>query len=375
MKPLVFVDANALHGLKAFTKPHFKTVLALSKTNHVRLVMPEVVVHELARQGAKEFNGKHSTLRNAVQGFNDVIGDAQTMGVAVAPAVVTSSTPPLTSREEFFDAMTAFLHSRKAETPTHPDMSVEELLARDLDYRKPFAENGKGFRDALIWATIRDMCNALTIPDVATVFVTKNYTDFCSGQGKSLHNHLREELAPEQPFDVVEDLAALLEHSDIKPLTESLRVLDQTFTRERLEGLVDAALSDLDGQDLEQSIGVYEGDGFTSIPINTELSDTAFGEIMPENDTIEHDVFRTGDADEMTIRVTVDADCSIEGFLDKADYFAHGSDSFTYSEDWNRHTMRASEPHRIRFTLSADFTKATINDVQLSVDEAEEAPS
>lgn len=367
MKPVIIIDANALHGLKAFTKPQFKTVLALARTNHVRLVVPEVVLHELSRQGSKEFNGKHSTLRNAVQGFNDVIGDAQTMGVAVA----TSTAPPPSSRTEFFDAMTAFLHSRKVETPAYPDMSVEELLARDLDYRKPFAESGKGFRDALIWATIRDVCNGLTIPGLAVVFVTKNYTDFCAGQGKSLHSHLREELAEEQPFDIVEDLAGLLEHVDIKPLTESLRVLDQTFTQARLEGLVDAALSDLGGHDLEGSIGVYEGDGFTLIPINSELSDTAFDEIMPDNDTIEHNVFRTGDADEMTIRVTVDADCSIEGFIDKADYFAHGSD-FTYLEDWNRHTMRASEPHRMRFTLSADFTKATINDVQLSVNEAKE---
>lgn len=371
MKPVIIIDANALHGLKAFTKPHFKTVLALARTNHVRLVIPEVVLHELSRQGSKEFNGKHSTLRNAVQGFNDVISDAGAIGVTVAPAVAASTAPPPTSRPEFFDAMTAFLHSRKAETPAYPEMSVEELLARDLDYRKPFSESGKGFRDALIWATIRNVCNSLTAPGVAVIFVTKNYTDFCVGQGKSLHSHLRDEIAPEQPFDVVEDLAGLLEHAEIKPLTESLQVLDQTFTQKRLEGLVDDALSDLGGHDLEGSIGVYEGDGFTSIPIDSELSDTAFDEIIPDNETIEHNVFLTGDADEMTIRVTVDADCSIEGFIDKVDYFAHGT-GFTYLEDWNSHTMRASEPHRIRFTLSADFTKATLKDVQLSVDEAEE---
>ncbi|MGF9663156.1 PIN domain-containing protein [Arthrobacter crystallopoietes] len=375
MKPIVIVDANALHGLKAFSKPDVKTVLTLAKTNLARVIVPEVVVHELSRQGAKEFNDRYSSLRNAVKGFNDTIGDVQTIGLPVAPTEAKGDGPSPMNRAAFFDAMIAFLHNHNVETPSYPDLAVADLLARDLDYRKPFTDGGKGFRDALIWETIRKLCNALTSPDTPVVFATKNYTDFCTGKGKSLHSQLRGEIDQNQPFDVVEDLAGLLAHIEIKPLADSLRVFDQTFTAKRLEGLVDDALAALDGQELERTIGVYEGDGYTAIPVDTALSDTAFDGIVPENDTITHEVFRTGDEDEMTIRVTVDAECSIEGFIDKTDYYAHGTDSYSYSEDWNFHVMRASETCRMRFILSGDFTDATIDTVKLTVDEAEELVS
>ncbi|QSZ54343.1 PIN domain-containing protein [Paenarthrobacter sp. AT5] len=375
MKPIVIVDANALHGLRAFSNPDVKSVLTLSKMNLIRAIIPRVVVQELSRQGAKEFNDRCSSLRNAVKSFNDTIGDAQTFGLLVSPAEVRSEGPAPIGRAAFSDAMIAYLHGQKVETPCYPDLAVADLLARDLDHRKPFTEGGKGFRDALIWETIREVCNEVTIPGRAVVFTTKNYKDFCAGKDMSLHSQLRDEIDPNLPFHVVEDLGALLAHREISPLIDSLRVFDQAFTTDRLEKLVDDALIALDGQDLEPTIGVYEGDGYTTIPINTGLSDAAFDGVAPKNGTIKHEVFRTGDADEMTLRVTVDAECGIEGFIDKTEYYAQNTDSYSYYEDWNRHVIRASKLYGIRFVLSGDFTESTIDSVKLSVDGAEEVAS
>lgn len=371
MQPIVLVDSNALHGLKAFSNSDFKKLLALSKSKHIRLVVPEVVVHELSRQAAKEFNDKLSSLRNAHSGVEGTIGHAQAIGLPVAPPVATFDAPPPTTRAIFFDSMTAFFHNANAETPTYSAVSVTDLLGRDLDNRKPFTDSGKGFRDALIWMTIKDLCDALTADGVPIIFVTNNHTDFCAGPGRQLHSHLRDEIDPGQPFDVVTDLNALLNHALIEPLTAEVRTRDRALTQNRVEQLVDNVLSGLIEQDLEPTIGVYEGNGLTSIPIDTRLSDTAFDEITPDNTSIAHDVFRTGGPDEFTIRVTVEADCSIEGFIDKSEYLVSEDDSFGYVEEWNDHVMRASEQHRLRFTLSADFTPRTIDDVELTVEGAQ----
>ncbi len=60
---------------------------------------------------------------------------------------------------------------------------------------------------------------------------------------------------------------------------------------------------------------------------------------------------------------------SLEGFIDRS---MSGHSGFSYYETWNDHTIRAIEPRRVKFTLSAEFTEANIGEVTLNVDEVEE---
>lgn len=372
MKHVAILDTNALFGLKSLTRGDFTRVTALARMGYIRLVVPDVVVQELARQAAKELSDKWSTLRNAVDGFNGVASEAAAIGVAVTPSPARLDPLQPADRSTVHAALTTFLKDRQVETPTYPDVTVSDLLARDLDSKKPFAASGKGFRDALIWETVRELCDGLGGSDTLVVFVTGNHTDFCIGKGKGLHSHLRDDLRPGQRFEVVENLPALLAHEEVATFVESLRVVNEALTPKKVAKLVDDALSELWGLELASTVGVYDGDGFYEIPIDTSLDDTAFNEIYPDSGTIAFEVFRTGNADEMTIRVTVDADVDIEGFIDKGELLAADDDNYSNIEDWNRHVFRASESHHVRFTLSADFDGATVGGVALHVDEIEE---
>lgn len=63
----------------------------------------------------------------------------------------------------------------------------------------------------------------------------------------------------------------------------------------------------------------------------------------------------------MTITVGVDADCTLEGFVDWSLLSPSG---YAYYEDWNRLGYQVIEhPRRARFTLSWTFTEATIGSV------------
>ncbi|MCO4237998.1 PIN domain-containing protein [Pseudarthrobacter sp. MDT3-28] len=374
MKPVVILDANPLFGLATLSSANFKKLLALAKTGDVRLVIPDVVVQELARQAAKDFNDRCSALRDAVTRFNRISGAASEIGLVFTPSVAHVVGASSTDRATLYDALSAFLRGMNVESPTYPDVSVEDLLARDLDYRKPFNENGKGFRDALIWETIRELCRGLAGLEAQVVFVTKNHTDFCGGKDKALHPHLRDEISADQCFDIVEDIPALLDHKAVKPLTERLQVVNEWLTQGKMLRLVDRALTDLSGLDLVQTVGVYDGDGNYISPIRTVLDDVAFNDVAPDNSTVTFEAFRTSDSGDMTVRATVEADCEIEGLIDKGDFLARESD-FTYAEDWNRHMMRVIESHRVRFTLSADFTAATLEEILLSIDEIEDVPT
>ena len=79
------------------------------------------------------------------------------------------------------------------------------------------------------------------------------------------------------------------------------------------------------------------------------------------------------DEADLTLRVAFEADCSFTGYVDRSDYLMSDDDSVTFLESWNDHVVRASTSGRVRFVLSGSFTTATVDDLVLSLDEAEDA--
>lgn len=363
MQPVVILDTNALHGRKPLSQSNSVLLMALSEYRHVRLIVPEVVLLELSRQRLEDVHGRAAEVRTSVKQLNEALVD---FGLAR----VNLDTPE-PDRSVFYDYAENLFRAKRAEIPSPPEVSVRELLAKEIEVRKPFARLGTGFRDALIWETAREVCDGLTDPGTAVVFVTNNHTDFCAKKGGGLHPDLRQDLVEGQQFDIVPSLYDLLEHPEIAPLVKTFRVLEETFTPERLEELVDRAISDLHGVDVEEALGVYIGDGMYEVPISTGLSGAAFEEIIFERDSISSEIYRAGN--ELTIRVTVDADCSFDGFIDKSEYFLDDEAvGVSVLEDWNDHVFRASVRARLRFTFSAAFTEDTRDEVVLSLEEADE---
>lgn len=71
----------------------------------------------------------------------------------------------------------------------YPDVSHRQLVRRAITRCKPFTESGAGYRDALIWSTLRQL-RASTVGEVC--FVTSNSKDF--GTAPELHPDLVAEL-------------------------------------------------------------------------------------------------------------------------------------------------------------------------------------
>ncbi|WEG08631.1 PIN domain-containing protein [Microbacterium horticulturae] len=358
----MILDSTAVHGRRPFTRVDSALLLELARTDRIRLVVPDVVLHELARQWAKELANASCSLEAAQTEVNGILADAD------VPAVSAAAAPPL-DRTVFYDAAVAMLTSKGVEIVPCPDISVADLLERDLAERKPFASSGKGFRDALIWESVKTVVTRLS-PTTPVLFVTNNADDFCvSRKDRTLHPDLRAELTGPEGFEVVPFLRALLEHAAIKPLANLLRVLTETFTIDHVTGLTAMVLRDLEGAVPEPDFDSFDDVPYTS-PFSTPLRDAVFDQILPDPGTIAFEVYRTGDEGEMTLAVRIDADCSLEGFIDRS---AWSPDGYGYYEDWSRNVLRVRErPRRARFMLSGTFTETTIEHLELSVDDVEE---
>ena len=73
-----------------------------------------------------------------------------------------------------------------AQIPDYADTSHADIVTRDLKRRKPFQQNGKGYRDTLLWETI---VRHYIAANALTLFVTQNVRDFCDTDD-SLHKEL-----------------------------------------------------------------------------------------------------------------------------------------------------------------------------------------
>ena len=109
-----------------------------------------------------------------------------------------------------------------------PDVTLQTLIERDLDRRKPFKEHGVGFRDALIWETILNLVTREGYEGV--IFITKNTKDFSE----------KNDLHP----DLIQDL----ESKGVNPDTVRLFVSVEQF----IESLVIPALTDI--QEIKDAI-------------------------------------------------------------------------------------------------------------------------
>ncbi|MFH8253190.1 PIN domain-containing protein [Microbacterium sp. B2969] len=360
MKPVVILDSNALYGAKPFTRADSAILLELARTDHIRLVIPDVVVHELSRQWVERVEENRSKAHSALGDLNETLQEGGLPALELAV--------PEVERRLFYEAAVSLLTRKGVEIPPCPDVPATDLLERDVATRKPFARNGKGFRDALIWENIRALCAGLEDLSTPVLFVSNNSGDFCDPEDRTaLHPDLRAELAALERFEVVTFLKNVGTHEAIAPLAELLRVIEETFTAGHVERLVDDALADFTGYDLGPSDDRYSD--YAPYSFRSSLKDAAFEAIMFDPSSIAFEVYRTGEVGEMAIRVTVDADCAIEGFVDKSMW---DRDGYTYTEDWNRHTLRVGEERPARFTLSATFTAASIQQIRLSLDEIEE---
>lgn len=361
MLPLIVLDSTALHGRNTLAGANITLLLALAKIGEIRLVVPEVVLLELSRQWAEEVQSAADGIGRSVAKLNTALRDVEQQPLLVPVA-------PL-DRSVFYDHVSALLKDKRVEVSPPPEVSVIDLMHKDLDVRKPFIRSGKGFRDAMTWETIKQVCTDLAEPANLVVFVTDNHTDFCVRENGPLHPDLRSDLHPSQRFDVQASVKALLDHAELDPIVKRFRVLEATFTPPRLLELVESAIVELVGQGVYEALGVYEGSGLYSVPIDVGLDDAAFDEILIDENSIRSEIYRVGD--ELTIQVTVDTECSFDGFINKSDYFvADDETGLSLFEDWNDHVFRAGARREIRFTLNGSFTEDALDTVSLTVDDA-----
>jgi pimeloyl-ACP methyl ester carboxylesterase len=86
----------------------------------------------------------------------------------------------------------------------YPDVSHRDVARRAIERRRPFDEKGRGYRDTLVWHTVRDVILASETP----ILLISGDGDFRGPTGQ-VHKHLAADLDPNGGSEMVTLLQSL----------------------------------------------------------------------------------------------------------------------------------------------------------------------
>ena len=246
----------------------------------------------------------------------------------------------------------------------YPTVSHADLVARDLSNRKPFAETGKGYRDALIWETVLCLAEKKAEP---VAFVSTNHKDFCNEDDDSMHPDLMTDLAKRKIgaefllfFHSLDDLIEEWIKPDLEVIDVREQVLAGQYKPFQGDALALQMLTWLEVAGLEpEEIGLSAKfvDPSVSSLQGFEISDVTGAHRLSSG--------------ELLISLEVKIDCEFDFFLSKADYYLMDEEEAPHvsDHDWNKHYVAAATTVTLVFIISLTLDAETGEITSLDVDE------
>ena len=231
-KRLVILDTNLIDSDKRLSGKWLAALLAASKSDDcdITLAIPEVVILELQAHQERSARQAIASLVKASKQLNmSGAGDESVFDYPFHDAKAVAL--------QYTDWLRKVIDGANGQVVPLPEEGHATLLDRDLSGRKPFAESGKGYRDALIWHSVLDCLGE----DESVAFCSDNWRDFFADDGTDpeLHPQLAAELTDSQAdaLSVYRSIeAALTDH--VAGIGDD--VLTWTYTTNQETGLVEA---------------------------------------------------------------------------------------------------------------------------------------
>ena len=182
----IIIDTNIIHRDYHLQGKHILTLTDVATRLGYEVLIPEVVVDEIESQFCEEVS-------SAVDGYNKSL----TKIVDLSLAKLKNPLPEgfcETQCRDFRIEYEAGLSAMKIRILPYPKVPHKDLVAKEVHQRKPFRDSKKGYRDALIWETVKEelIPNKGLLDECQILFLTENTRDFADGN--SLHPDLVQEL-------------------------------------------------------------------------------------------------------------------------------------------------------------------------------------
>lgn len=341
----IIIDTNVVHLDYMLSKPRITALCSTCASLDHLVFIPDVVVDELVKQYKEEVYAYAEQINKALNQMNR-------RGVPIGVTAIDKQA--LTSGYE------ATLRTKIASLGIHiigyPKTAHKEMVARELCKRKPFKDGCKGYRDSLIWESIKEHCISID-KSIEVVFLSENSDDFAGKDKRTFHKDLLEDIDAiginRNRIRLVTGTQAFIENEILgksKELQELLAELQSTKAIgdiDVLEEVKNFVNDDLISNYITED---YFGDKMTYIPGYYENPELTTFDVT----SISFDSIREISGSHILIK------CIIEIEAEMVVYIYHGdlalindkSQPYIFDYDWNEHYAAASDSATFKIGLN-----------------------
>lgn len=355
----VILDTNII-----FNDFHLKGAKIKSLCESVKLTgdtvhIPKVVVDESINKYREKIQECKSAIDKAMSNFKRLAGEVVGDNFMYEEFMYEES-------KQYADIFKKRLRELGINIIPYPSTSHQELVKRDLARKKPFQETGKGYRDALIWESVKSLCetSSLSSENPKIIFVNKNHKDFCLG--KLLHPDLKDDLVDKDSVRIIEDTDIFMEEY-VKPQQERLKTIQDSLNEYKRYNKIDL------NTEIDKRITdflLYREFDYEESPFGQEFENpSVVGFDEPSFIVTE---VRQISEEEILVEVTIEVSCEFDFFIFKSDAICMEEDELPYiwDSDWNKHYMAASKtmPIRLKATLivNSSFEEILSDDIEIT---------
>ena len=348
----IVLDTNILFENWYLEGPHFLLLEKYLSISESKLFIPEIVVLETKNLFRKELkkllSGAHKLSRYLPdeQVFKQLPGEQE-------------------KYEEYVTKLDERLKELNVERPGHSDIPHDVLIQRDLAYRKPFGQSGKGYTDTLLWEVI---LQKIAAKETVAFLISKNPGDFAvSKKVLKLHDDLKNDLMsaglPEDSVRYFSDLKCFIDEI-IKPELEPIAITNRIATALKENGVYRGfSVKDWftnSQQAIIDKVNDHIGDAFGNY--RYELEDPSVSCIEdPETMTIDGVTCYDESSHIYHIECSLLADMSIDVLVHKSEYDYRGGNTplDVWDYDWNESFVWAVLSVNLPLSLSLVFDSST----------------
>jgi len=370
----IILDTNIIHQDYKMTGQRILKLFEASKKLGYELMIPEVVIDEIINQYRCEIETVHNTYIKSLSQIRKLT-DTKNKAPYDTPLFVEDEC------NEFMAAFIQRIQDLGITIMPYPKVAHKEIVFKDLNHRKPFRNDSKGYRDALIWESVKEhlIPSKKLFDECQVLFLSENTKDF--GDSGKLHSDLIEELEAlgftSEVVELVSNVDSFFkekidqEFEDLKVIQERLQK-DYKYNRINVKEEIEKVLYDEYVVNEDFNNGYYpDGDDVSLFPQefeNPDIKDISVKEIS---------VSSVRKLTDQTILVQCDVTSTASGdaYMYKADYYLFDEDNLPtiVDNDWNKHYMLVLVSVNIKteVTLHVSPRFSKINSVEVRTLEVE----
>lgn len=177
----IVLDSNIFRSDFLMNSMRFQLVFDYLKKTNSEIIVPQIVYQEIIALYERELKERFEKFKRCKENLEGIsIGKIKQDFIIDLEEEV----------ERYADFFKDKLKIRKEDIVPYKDSYLGEIVKRSVDRIKPCSDNGKEFRDVLLWLTVLDIAKS---PNSKEAILISNNTHEFSSDGVSLHPVLLDE--------------------------------------------------------------------------------------------------------------------------------------------------------------------------------------